>query len=107
MNSLYPLVTLPKSVDLTLLLIREELKSRKFFNALEQLGLTDSPCQPHLDDAILSALNLDDDEDETFTWYSRIMEEHCQRITHQKDSATQQALEVYWKLKGRGSKLEV
>lgn len=33
-----PLVKLPEKIDLTLFLIREELKSRKFTNDLEKIG---------------------------------------------------------------------
>ncbi len=41
MSSPYGMVKLPKHVDETLFLIKEELKSRKFFEGLHNVGLED------------------------------------------------------------------
>lgn len=81
-----------------LFLIGEELKSRKFFNLLQELGLDDSYYQPHLDDPILEGLGLNDDRDDTFHFYSSLMDEHAAIIGPEKESIREQARAVYARL---------
>jgi hypothetical protein len=84
--------------EIVLMLIAEELKSRKFFNTLQHLGLDDSWCQPHLDDAILTCLGLHDNTNEIFDFYYAVMNEHADKIDQSPASVLEQAKEVYAKL---------
>lgn len=54
------MVRLPHKTDLTLYLIREELKSEKFFNGLHKIGIEECPYQPRLGKAVLATIGLDD-----------------------------------------------
>ena len=81
-----------------LFLIGEELKSRKFFNTLQDLGLDDSWYQPHLDEAILTCLGLNDNTNETFDFYYAVMNEHAALIDKSPASVEEQARVVYVKL---------
>lgn len=81
-----------------LFLIGEELKSRKFFSTLQDLGLDDSWCQPHLDEAILACLDLNDNTNEIFDYYYAIMNEHAALIDKSPASIEEQARVVYVKL---------
>jgi glutamine synthetase len=94
----YPLVKLPSEVQLPIYLIKEELKSRKFFNTLQQMGLDDCYFQPHLDTLILRSLDMDDDSDKTFDAYCEIMERRSKKIDTDKDSIMKQALKAYHEL---------
>ncbi|GCC53499.1 hypothetical protein SanaruYs_37440 [Chryseotalea sanaruensis] len=91
------------SERLIIALISAELKSRKFFNTLQDLGLDDSWYQPHLDDTILSCLGIDDDTNETFDFYYDVMNKHAEKIDKTKSSVTKQAKAVYKKLKAMKS----
>lgn len=93
-----PLVRLPRKTQRALYLIREELKSRKLFNALHEVGLDDCYFQPHLDSLILQSVGLDDGKDETFNTYRRIMDKRSRKITGDYNSITKQALKVYQEL---------
>ncbi|PZR16843.1 MAG: hypothetical protein DI539_17565 [Flavobacterium psychrophilum] len=104
-NSTYPLVKLPIDVQLPLFLIKEELKSRKFFNALQQTGLDDCYFQPHLDTLILRTLDMDDDSDKTFDAYCEIMERRSKKIDIDNDSIMKQALKAYYELLEQRKKL--
>jgi len=95
----YPLVKLPSDIQVTLCLIKEELKSRKFFNALQEMGLDDCYFQPHLDELILRSLDMDDDSDKTFDAYYEIIERRSKKIDADKDSIMKQALKAYMDLK--------
>jgi hypothetical protein len=93
-----PFVQTPLQVELTIFLIREELKSRKFFNSLQELGLDDSYYQPHLDELIMANVELNDESNETFDFYYNIMEKYSKKIEPDKNSITEQALNAYMEL---------
>lgn len=88
-----------ESERLIIALISAELKSRKFFNTLQDLGLDDSWCQPHLDDIILSCLGLKNVSDETFDFCYDLIDTHAQKIDQSNTSVQKQARVVYAKLK--------
>ena len=89
------LFRLTDETEISLYLISEELKSRKFFNGLLDLGLDNCYYQPNLDKLIMASVGLHDDADETFDFYYHVIEKHSKLITTSKESVTQQALEVY------------
>lgn len=97
-NYPFPLVKLPSDTQVVLYLIREELKSRKFFRTLQNMGLDDCYYQPHLDELILRNLDLNDDSDETFDAYYQIIERRSKKISTDNDSIMKQALKVYYEL---------
>ncbi|HEY3405377.1 MAG TPA: hypothetical protein VGK59_18455 [Ohtaekwangia sp.] len=80
-------------------LIKEELKSCKLFDILEQAVITDCHFQPHLDELILSSMGMNDQKDETFTLYNTIMEKRSRKIKAGNSSAMKQALKVYMELR--------
>ena len=92
------LISVPWKMQLTIFLIREELKSRKFFASLRQVGLDYSYYQPHLDRAILQSIGLDAESDEVFDLYYRLLEKRCAKIRMNNRSVMRQALKVYRKL---------
>ena len=79
-------------------LIREELKIRKFFNTLREVGIEDCYYQPDLGTLILKSLGLDDGKDETFYRYSDLMDLHSKKVQADLESIQTQALKVYRKL---------
>lgn len=97
-NPPYPLVKLSSEVQVQLYLIKEELKSRKLFQALHQVGLDDCYFQPHLDSLILKSIGLDDHTDETFNKYDDIVEKRSKKIEADYGSIMKQALKAYMEL---------
>jgi hypothetical protein len=97
-TSRFPLVKLPPTTDLTLYLIREELKSQKFFRALSKAGIDDIYYQPHLGKAILMNLGMDDGRDETFDFYYKVIGKRSKKISMDNQSVIKQALKVYHEL---------
>jgi hypothetical protein len=92
------LTRLSSSIDLALFLIREELKSRRFFNTLREAGIEDVYYQPQLDKAIFVILELEEDNEETFKGYTRIMEDHAMRIRQDSEVIQEEAVGAYEKL---------
>ncbi len=97
-NLRFPLVKLPSQTQMSLYLIKEELKSRKLFHALHEVGLDDCYFQPHLDSLILRSVGLDDHTDDTFTIYDTILDKRSKKIEADYDSITKQALKAYHEL---------
>jgi hypothetical protein len=95
MQSSFNLVRLPRQVEYTLFLIKEELKSRKFFNSLSKLGLDNSYYQPNLDELIMQHIELTDQSNETYDFYYAIMEKYSMHIEPNEESVMQQAFQVY------------
>lgn len=94
----FPLIKLPADAQVSLYLIKEELKSRKLFQALHEVGLDDCYFQPHLDSLILQSIKLDDGADEIFNRYDEIIERRSRKIEADHDSIMKQALKVYHEL---------
>ncbi|MBL0745708.1 hypothetical protein [Chryseolinea lacunae] len=94
-NSPYPLVKLPIDIQLPLFLIKEELKSRKLFQLLQEVGTTESVFEPHLDSLIFQVIGLDDDDDRISDKYFDIMEKRSKNLEADKDSIAKQAFKAY------------
>ncbi len=92
-----PLVRLPADMDQTLYLIREELKSRKLFHALHEVGIDDCYFQPHLDSLILRSLGIEA-TDATFEKYNTIMNKRSKKIEADLQVITRQAIKVHHEL---------
>ncbi|HYF67918.1 MAG TPA: hypothetical protein VD884_07275 [Ohtaekwangia sp.] len=95
----YPLVKLPHKIDYCVFLIKEELKSRRFFEGLRSVGLDDARLQPHLDLLILNIMGLDDGSDETAELYLEIMGRGSKKIDSSNESIVTQALKIYMQLR--------
>lgn len=93
-----PLCKLPQKIDLTLFLIREELKSQKFFNGLHKAGIEDCYFQAHLGKVILGNIELDSGSDEVSNFYYRLIEKRSKKIEADSESIMKQAFKVYVEL---------
>jgi hypothetical protein len=97
-QSQFPLTKLPYKIDYCLFLIKEELKSRKFFEGLHSVGMEDIYLRPNLDSLILKSVGLDDGTDATGEFYFEIMERRSKKVRQDNDSIVSQALKVYMEL---------
>lgn len=93
-----PFVKLPPDIDFTLFLIREELKSQKFFNGLHDIGIDDCPYQTRLGKAVLASVGLDDGSDETTEFYFKTIEKRSKKIQTDNESIMRQAVKAYIEL---------
>lgn len=91
----FPLCKLPQKIDLTLFLIREELKSQKFFDGLHKAGIDDCYFQAHLGKVILGNVGLDADSEEVTDFYYKLIEKRSKKIEADSESIMKQAFKVY------------
>jgi len=94
-NPTYPLIKMPIDIQIPLFLIKEELKCRKLFYMLQELGMTDCDFEPHLDSLILQIIGLDEDNDNISDKYFDIMERRSKKIEADRDLIMKQAIKAY------------
>jgi hypothetical protein len=92
------LTLLPSDTDLVLALIREDLKSRKFFDGLRAVGLDDVYYQPHLGHIILACAGFAEETDDLDNFYYDLLGRHTEKIEADVHSIVKEALEVYLEL---------
>lgn len=97
-NLKYSLAKIPINIQFTINLIKEEIKTRKLFRALREVGVYDCYLLPHLDSLILESMGLEGVDDETFRVYDRIIERRSRKIEANNDSIMNQAIKVYQEL---------
>ena len=95
---------LPKPPANILFLIAQELKIRKFFNALHEAGIDDCYFQPYLETLIFSEMGLHDQTDEAVRKYSMVIEKHSKKIKPSRESIAKQSLKVYTELAAEKAK---
>lgn len=100
-----PKIKVPDSIQMSIYLIKEELKCRKLFHALHEVGIDDCYFQPHLDIVIMESMGLRDGTDETFRIYDEIMDRRSKKIEADHDSIMKQAMKVYHELLNAKEKL--
>lgn len=81
--------------ELILVLLREELKSHKFFGVLRTIGLDDAYFQTDLSDTILKFVGLNDETNHTLDLYFNLLEKHSQNIEANNESVMKEAHEFY------------
>jgi hypothetical protein len=85
----------PSAEKVIVYLIREELKSRKFFEGLRELGLDDNFYQTDLMELIMAGLGLLPDEAEQYNFCYQLISEHSSRVVEDADELLDEAKQVY------------
>jgi len=75
-----PLVKLPPKIDLTLFLIREELKSKKFTSDLEKIGFDLTFFSSDFSRIICSQIGIHNLTEEFYEWYDNEINNFCKEI---------------------------
>ena len=97
-----PFSRLSNTKDLTLYLIRRELRATKFTNALGQLGFDHSVFASDLGMAILSLVGIKERTDELWIWYFERLDWYAEQINLQDHSGDQGVARDFWEeLRGR------
>jgi hypothetical protein len=92
------LIKLPSDIELVLYLIKEELKTRKFFNGLSQIDCDGSFYQPDLSQLVLTIIGFDERPDDLYDFYFRLVERHIEKIGPDHEKVIQESFEIYLEL---------
>jgi hypothetical protein len=79
-------------------LIKEQLKSNRFFNALRSLGLTDNAGEVRLESIIAQSFGVSEDDHQAILFTTAILDKHSFDFTSDLESLERAASEVYWEL---------
>src|SRR5688572_28379470 len=95
----YPLINqgkvkVPKEIEVSIFLIRHELKLRMIYQALESIGSVDCYFESHLDRLIMASLQMWDGKDETYEVYFALMDKWTKDINSDPDVITRRALKI-------------
>jgi len=93
-----PLIEFPVPVQAIIFLLKEDIKSEKFFSSLRALGLTDSIYQSDLSSLILTSIGLESDDDETINLYIALLKKYSAASESSNSSFTEQAFHLYTEL---------
>ena len=85
----------PSAEKVIVYLIREELKSRKFFEGLRELGLDDAFYQTDLLELIMAGLGLMPDSTEQYAFCYNLISKHSLRVVQDADELLAEAKRVY------------
>jgi hypothetical protein len=92
------LVKLPADIELTLYLIKEELKTRKFFSGLSQIDCDGSFYQSDLSQLVLTTAGFGERPDDLYDFYFRLMERHSEKLEPNHEKVIKASFEVYLEL---------
>lgn len=97
-KSIISLTRLANHEQVTIYLIEQQLKTHRFFDDLESIGLGSYDFEPNLDHLILKNMELDDGTDRTYTLYPRILDKHSKQLKPQYKAIKRQAVKMYKEL---------
>lgn len=81
--------------QVTIYLIEQQLKCRRFFDDLKSIGLGPYDSEPNLDHLILKNVELDDGTDKTYLRYSKILDKHSKQMGLEFRAIQRQAVRMY------------
>jgi hypothetical protein len=92
------LVKSPTQKELILQLLKQELKSYRFFNGLRAVGLDDSFYHSDFSSLVLTYIGFDDEENTTYDFYFALFEKYSAYFQPGEEVVMKLALSVYLKL---------
>ena len=94
----HPLPDLPTSQELLCALIREDLRSHRFFTGLRKLGIDDVYHQADLSSLILTYARLHPDNETVSEFYFNLRDKHIEKLSPQRSELVKAAARLYEEL---------
>jgi hypothetical protein len=89
------LIKLPANIELTLFLIKEELKTSKVFNGLARIGFEDCSYQSHFGTLVLSSMGFEEIDDDLVTFYTDMVDKYSEKIEADNNSIMKYTFKAY------------
>lgn len=86
-------------IQIPVLLIATDLKSRKLINGLTSIGCDNCFCASDLCDLVLALTGFEDRPNELYDFYFDLLDQDCEKVTHENDLPIKEAFNIYKKLK--------
>lgn len=88
----------PSQKELILQLLKQELKSYRFFNGLREIGLDDSFYHSDFSSLVLTYIGFDDEENATYDLYFALLEKYSALFQPNEETVIKHAQSVYMEL---------
>jgi len=88
----------PSQKELILQLLKQEIKSYRFFNGLREVGLDDSFYHSDFSSLVLTYVGFDDEENATYDFYFALLEKYSTLFQPNEEAVMKLALSVYVEL---------
>jgi hypothetical protein len=87
-------------IQMEIFLIAAELRIRKLNNGLASIGCDGSYCIPDLCDIVLALADFEELPDRLYDFYFSLLDEYCEKVTHENKLPIKEAISIYNKLIG-------
>lgn len=92
------LIKLPTNIELTLYLIKQDLKSTKLANGLAAIGFSDSLFETYYGSFVLSYLGFAENDDATHKLYFELLDKYSNKIDSSNESLMKYTMKIYVEL---------
>jgi len=89
------LLKLPSEVELTIYLIKEDLKSNKFFNTLATVGFEDNPYRSDFGMMVLASIGFEKRSDELYELYYNLLNKYSEKVENDNRKVIKAAFNLY------------
>jgi hypothetical protein len=94
----YPSLKYPTQKELILQLLKQELKSYRFFNGLRAVGLDDSFYHSDFSSLVLTYIGFDDEENATYDFYFALLEKYSAHFQANEEVVMRLVQSIYVEL---------
>ena len=91
-------------IQMAVYLIASDLKTKKLFNSLTDIGCDSCFCIPEFCDLIFAIVGFEDRPNELYDFYFDLLDQYCNTVTHENDLPAKEALGIYKLLKAEKQK---
>jgi DNA-binding XRE family transcriptional regulator len=85
-------------IQVTVFLISEDLKTRKLIKGFLDIGCDSCFCLGELCDLVLAYVGFDERPDELYDLYFKLLDAHCEKVSHKNHQPVKEAFEIYTNL---------
>jgi hypothetical protein len=89
------LVKLPTNIELTLYLIKQDLKSTKLSNGLAAIGFTDSFFETYYSTFVISYMGFEENDDAIHQLYIKLLDKYSNKLDSSNESLMKYTMKIY------------
>jgi len=89
------LLKLPSEIEFTLFLIKEDLKSNKFFNTLAKVGFEDNPYRSDFSAMVLASIGFEGRSDKLYELYYDLLNKYSKKVENDNRKIVKVAFNLY------------
>jgi hypothetical protein len=92
------LIKLPTNIELTLYLIKQDLKSTKLSNGLAAIGFTDSFFETYYGSFVIAYLGFQENDEATHKLYFDLLDKYSSKVDSSNESLMKYTMKIYVEL---------